>query len=176
MTAEYQVLPNGTSYSASIQVTDVNKYAFYDVGVMGEQVPKTVSNVSMDGPLCKNCSYNWSGSSAIAFDMGNYTIHYSAPLQTSELQGTFYDQYNVNVTLPAEFDVRNPFLGEVSSGANVTRFPDNTTLIRWNNVTYFDVRFYDQGREDLLFLFGNFWIVIAIVLLLPFALTMKKRD
>ena len=37
----------------------------------------------------------------------------------------------------------------------------------------FEIRFYDPWREKLLYLFGNFWIIIAIALLLPFLLIMK---
>jgi hypothetical protein len=39
-----------------------------------------------------------------------------------------------------------------------------------------DLRFYDKSREDLLYLFGNFWIVIAVVLLLPFVITMRRKQ
>jgi hypothetical protein len=37
-----------------------------------------------------------------------------------------------------------------------------------------DLRFYDENRETLLYLFGNFWIIIAVVLLLPFMITMRR--
>ncbi len=69
-----------------------------------------------------------------------------------------------------------PFWQVLSFGANVTRFSDNTTIIQWDKVTSIDLRFYDQGREQLLYLFGNFWIVIAIVLLLPYLMTMRKKE
>ncbi len=177
LSAGYQVLPNGTAYRASIDVQDAKSYEFSDIGVMGQWVPLPVTDVRLTGAACDNCSFNWTGSSAIAFENGSYTVSFMAPLHESHFQAAYARQYNVNITLPQGFDVRNPFLGTLSpQGANVTRYPDNTTTIRWDNATYFDVRFYDQAREDLLFLFGAIWIAIAAALLVPFLITMQKKE
>jgi hypothetical protein len=176
LSADYQVLPNGTAYLASIEVQDVAQYEFYDIGVMGQRVPLEVHDVRLAGTGCENCTFNWRGASAIAFNQGNYTVSFMGQLHEDHLQGIFDEKHDVNITFPREFDIRNPLLGSLSpTGANVTRYLDNTTSVRWNNATDFDVRFYDNEREDLLFLFGNFWIVIAIVLLLPFLMTMRKN-
>jgi hypothetical protein len=177
LSADYRVLPNGTAYNASIDVQDASQFDFSETGVMGERVPLTVGNVQLSGTACGNCTFNWSGSSTIRFDPGNYTISFTGPLHESHIQGIFDHKHDINVTLPQEFDIRDPLLATLSPpGSNITRFPDNTTTIRWYNATYFDIRFYDQGREDLLFLFGNFWIVIAVILLVPFLLTMRKNE
>jgi hypothetical protein len=176
LTAEYRVYPNGTAYQASVQFEDASQYEFNEVGVMGERVPLSVGNVQLAGPTCSNCSFNWSGSSKITFPEGNYTVSFIGPLHDSHIQEVYTKPYHVNITLPQEFDVRNPLLAGISLGANVTRYPDNTTTIQWDNVTSIDLRFYDQGREQLLYLFGNFWIVIAIVLLLPYLMTMRKKE
>ena len=82
----------------------------------------------------------------------------------------------MSVNLPAELDVRNPLLASFSPGANVTRFADYTTLIKWMKIRTIEIRFYDPWREQLLYLFGNFWIIIAIALLLPFLIIMKKSE
>jgi hypothetical protein len=176
LTAEYLVYPNGTAYLASIQFEEASQYEFNEVGVMGEHIPLNVGDVQLAGPACSNCSFNWSGSSKITFPEGNYTVSYVGPLRDNHIQGIYDRPYHVNVTLPQEFDVRNPLLAGLSLGANVTRYPDNTTTIQWDNVTSVDLRFYDQGREQLLYLFGNFWIVIAIVLLVPYLMTMRKKE
>jgi hypothetical protein len=110
------------------------------------------------------------------FLRGNYTVSYIAPLKDNSLQAGYDNLYNVSVMLPAELDVRNPLLASISPGANVTRFADNTTLIKWDKIRTIEIRFYDQWREQLLYLFGNFWIIIAIVLLLPFLLIMKQSE
>jgi hypothetical protein len=170
------VYPNGTAYLASVQFIDASQYEFSEIGVMGEHIPLVVGDVQLAGSSCSNCSFNWSGSSKIIFLRGNYTVSYIGPVRDSHIQAIYDRPYHVNVTLPQEFDVRNPLLAGLSFGANVTRHSDNTTTIQWDNVTSADLRFYDQGREQLLYLFGNFWIVIAIVLLLPYLLTRRKKQ
>jgi hypothetical protein len=70
--------------------------------------------------------------------------------------------------------VQNPLLAGFSPGANVTRYPDNTTIVRWDKTLSVDLRFYDQGREELLYFFLQFLGIIAVVLLLPFLITMRK--
>ncbi len=92
------------------------------------------------------------------------------------MQANYGKTYQVNVTIPQEFDVRNPLLAGISPGANVIRHADNTTQLIWNKTAAFDLRFYDQGRESLLYTFGNFMIIIAIVLLLPFFMMRKKPN
>jgi hypothetical protein len=177
LSAEYHVLPNGTAYTAAIGITDASAYQFADTGLLGDSVPITVGNVQLAGN-CSPCRFNWSTSftqpSTITFPEGNYTISYIGPLKDYHLQRTFDEPYDVNVTLPPEFDVRDPLLAGLSPGANVTWYPDNTTLVRWNGTVSFDLRFYDQDRESLLFTFGTFWIAIALILLVPFILTWKR--
>lgn len=117
-----------------------------------------------------------SGGSAITFEKGDYTINYTAPLRDFHLQLVFDKPYRINITLPERFDLRNPLLGSISSGGTWYRGHDNSTTIWWNRTTAADLRFYDSERESLLYLFGNFWVVIAIVLLMPFLLTMRKKE
>ncbi len=112
----------------------------------------------------------------MTFERGNYIISFISPIRDNHLQGFFRTPYKVNITLPQEFDVRNPLLGGMSPGANITRFPDNTTLIEWNKTLSFDLRFYDPGRETLLYFFLQFMGIIAVVMLLPFLITMKKKQ
>jgi hypothetical protein len=177
LSADYRIFPNGTAYAASVEITGAERYEFADIGILGENVAINVGNVNLSGN-CSPCEFNWSKGwgrpSAITFGHGNYTVSYIAPLKDSTLQADYDNQYNVSVTLPAELDVRNPLLASLSPGANVTRFADNTTLVQWNKIRAFQIRFYDQWHEQLLYLFGNFWIVIAVVLLLPFLLMMKR--
>ena len=179
LSADYQVYSNGTAYNASVEITDADRYEFAGVGFLGEKVAINVGNVNLSGngfPCQFNWSKDWGRPSAITFLRGNYTVSYTAPLKDNTLQAGYDDQYNVSVILPAELDVRNPLLASISPGANVTRFADNTTLIKWSKIRTIEIRFYDPWREQLLYLFGNFWIIIAIVLLLPFLLIMKKSE
>lgn len=179
LSADYRVFPNGTAYLASLDIVDVSQYAFSDVGMLGENVPLTVGGVQLFANNGSEIPFNWTtrwGSpSIITFDKGNYTVSYIAPLRDNHLQGAFEKPYNISVQLPAEFDVRNPLLAGMSIGANVTHRPDNTTYVVWNKTPSFDLRFYDHNRESLLFMFGEFWLIIAVVLLVPF-LMMRKRQ
>ena len=172
------MLPNGTSYRAAIEITDVSRYEFADIGIMGENVPMQVTDVELSGN-CSPCRFNWSrpwgAPSSIEFEKGNYTVSYLAPLHDNNLQESFTQPYHVNVTISQEFDVRNPLLAAISQGANVTRHDDNTTTIQWNKTVMFDVRFYDPGREELLWFFLQFMGILALVLVvIPYILSMKK--
>ncbi|MFA4860565.1 DUF5803 family protein [Methanoregula sp.] len=178
LSADYQIFPNGTAYRASVDIAEVSRYEFAETGFMGENVPVTVGNVNLSGN-CSPCSYNWSRPwgqvPAITFPKGNYTVTYIAPLKNNNLQATFTKPYLVNVSVPAEFDVRNPLLAGISSGANVTRLTDNSTTISWNKSYSFDLRFYSKGQEELLYMFLQFLGIIALVLLLPFIIGMRKQ-
>jgi hypothetical protein len=174
MTAEYSVLPNGTAYHAAFDAADASGYSFTETGILGERVPVKVANVTLSG-ACSECNYTWKSDSEITFPRGNYTISYDGPIRENHIQGTFNKPYDVMVFLPPEFSVSNPLLAGLSHGAVVTKLEDNRTRIQWNTTLSFDLRFYDANREALLYLFGNFWLVIAIVLLLPFLLTMRRK-
>ncbi len=146
---------------------------------MGENVPVTVGDVTISGN-CSPCNYNWSRPwgqvPAITFPKGNYTVSYIAPLRNNDIQATFVKPYQVNVTIPGELDIRNPLLAGISSGANVTRYADNSTSVRWNKSYSFDLRFYSKGQEELLYFFLQFMVIIAVVLLLPFVISMRRRE
>jgi hypothetical protein len=180
LSADYQVFPNGTAYRVSIEITDAARYAFADTGFMGESVPLAVGGVR----LLKNgteVSYNQSKPfgqpSSITFERGNYTVEYTAPLQDNHLQGTFEKAYQVTITIPQEFDVRNPLLAGLSMGANTTRFADNTTLVQWNKVYSFDLRFYEKDREDLLYFFLQFMgILIFVLVVIPYIMSMRREE
>jgi len=178
--ATYHVLPNATSYAARVDIEDASSYMFADTDMLGENVPITVTNVSLIAENGTAVDFNWttqwSAPSAITFPEGNYTVAYVAPLHDNQFQGSFLSPYNVSVILPGEYDVRNPLLAGLSPGANVTRFPDNTTQVTWNQTQSFNLRFYDQAREDLLYLFAEFMIILAVILLMPFLLMRKPPE
>jgi len=147
---------------------------------MGESVPVQVGDVRLTGN-CSPCRFNWSrpwgAPSSISFERGNYTVSYLAPLHDNNLQVVFDRPYHVNVTVPQEFDVRNPLLAGISQGANVTRHADNTTTIQWNKTAAFNVRFYDQGREELLWFFLQFMGILTLVMVgIPYLLSMRKAE
>jgi hypothetical protein len=173
--AEYRVLPNGTAFNASVDIADADRFDFYETGMLGERMPIKAGNIRLNGD-CSPCPFNADGATSITFIRGNYTVLYMAPLRDYHLMASFEHLYSVNVSLPKEFDVRNPLLAGISPGAVIIGESDNTTTIRWNRTTSVDLRFYDTSRETLLYMFGNFWIVIAVVLLLPFLITVRRKE
>jgi hypothetical protein len=181
LSAEYLIFPNGSAYRASIEITDSTRFEFADTGLLGEPIPLTAGEIQLSGN-CSPCLFNKTGPSlmsnvmAITFERGNYTVSYVSPLRDNHLRVSFQTPYHVNITLPPEFDIQNPLLAGISPGANVTRYNNNSTLIQWNKTLSADLRFYDQNREDLLYFFLQFMGIIAVVMLLPFLLTMRKRD
>jgi len=149
-------------------------FEFTQAGMLGERIPFKAENVTLSGN-CSPCTYQWSGNSLIKFEEGNYTIRYQGELRENHLSASYPEPYGVRVTLPQGLEVTNPLLGMVSPGAVVTSREDGSTLVEWNATRTFELRFYDPGREDLLLFFGNFWIILAIVLLLPFLLTWRRK-
>jgi hypothetical protein len=164
-----------------IEIADVSRYEFVDTGMLGEPSPLNAGDIQLLGN-CSPCRFNQTPPSftsnfmTITFERGNYTVSYVSPIRDNHLQASFKSPYHVNISLPQEFDVRNPLLAGISPGANITRLSDNTTIIRWNNTLSVDLRFYDQGRETLLYFFLQFMVIIAVVMLLPYLITMKKKE
>lgn len=178
LSAEYSIFPNGTAYHAAIGITDTEWYTFADMGFMGEDVPLTVGDVelSRDGiPATFNWSRPWGAPSSISFAKGNYTVSFIAPLRDNNLKAVYTKPYNVSVTIPQNFSVQNPLLASLSNGANVTIHADNTTTVSWTKTFSFDLRFYSQGQQDLLFFFLQFMgILIVVLVIIPYFLSMKK--
>lgn len=146
---------------------------------MGENVPVSVGDVRLTTngtPVPFNNSTPWGRPYSITFEKGNYTVAYTAPLRDNHLQGVFSKPYHVNVTIPEEFHVQNPLLAGLSSGANVTKHPDNTTTVRWNRTYTFDLRFYDDTREQILYFFLQFMgILIVVLVVVPYILSTKRE-
>ncbi len=175
------IFPNGTAYRASIEIADASQFELVDSGMFGEPVPLTAGEIQLYGN-CSPCRFNTTKPSftsnivTLTFERGNYTVSYVSPIQDNHLQASFKSPYQVGIMLPQEFAVQNPLLAGISPGANVTRFADNTTLIKWNQTMSVDLRFYDTGREALLYFFLQLMGILAVVLLLPFLITRKKKE
>lgn len=156
-----------------MDLTGTERYAFTEPGVLGERVPIRVSAVTLTSDTGFSQPFNWTGSSEITFPSGNYTVNYTAPLKDNHLVVMYDRIYQARIILPEGYDVRNPLIGYVGPGANVSA-QGNQVVIAWNATRAIEVRYYDPERESLLYLFGNFWVIIAVVLLMPFLLTMRR--
>ena len=170
--AVFTIAENGTSYAAVIDLNQTDTYSFMEIGVLGEQIPAEVTEVRL---------YNASGNvsfqkdqARITFPEGNYTISYNGTIKDAHLLMSLPDLTTADLHLPAVLDVRNPLLGQVSPGGKISVDDLGRVSIHWDRTGYIEVRFYDQTRESLLYLFANIWGVVAIVLLTPYLL-MRRR-
>lgn len=169
-------MPNGTAYQGSVEVRDTDRYSFTETGLLGERMPIQVEGITLTGDCPPpSCPFNVTDRFSIAFPKGNYTVHFTGPIRENHFQATFAEPYSVTVSLPPEFDVRNYLIGFRSPGSEVREGPDGSVVIEWNETRNAELRFYTGDRVTLLTLFGQFWIIIAVVLLLPFLFTWKRR-
>jgi hypothetical protein len=167
------VLPDGTAYEASIAVTG-SEHRFWMPGMLGERVPLQVEELEVLGPAGP-VEYREEGRGVITFPEGNYTITYRAPVRDNHLVVAFDTPYAVTVDLPEGFDVRNPLIGMVSPGAEISTGPNGTTEIAWERIAVVEARFYTPERVILLTTFGTVWLAVALVLILPILIS-RRRD
>ncbi len=132
-----------------IELEQVDLYAFAEPGVLGEQVPATVSGVRLEAPNGTEVKYEELAGGMITFPEGNYTLSYAGEVKGANLQQVFDRPYRANVTVPAGYNVTNPLLGGYSRGANVTAQPDGTTRLSWESTREVQVRFYDATARVL---------------------------
>lgn len=170
------VLPGGDAYRGEVTLVNASEYSFWEPGMLGERVPLTGKNVTVSGTCGENCTYTQKDRNTIAFDKGNVTVTYEAPIAENNLQLIFTEPSNITVTLPEGQDIKNPLLGRVSEGGKVSTENNTTTVIAFDRVRYVEVRFYDQTRERLLYIFGSVWLTVAVVLLFPFLLMRRRQE
>jgi hypothetical protein len=173
LTADYTVLPNGTRYAALVEVADADEYFLYDLGILGERIPIQTDDIEVFNEN-GSVAYESSLSGRITFPQGNYTIRYSGPILDNHLQASFVEPYDIRVHLSEGYDVRNPFLGVVSRGGEVTA-ENGTVTVSWEETRSMEIRFYDSMREQMLLMFGTLWIALCAIFVMPY-LMMRLRD
>ncbi|PWR70732.1 DUF5803 family protein [Methanospirillum stamsii] len=162
---------DGERYSAIVLVNNTERYDLIQPGMVGERIPLDVQNVSV-----RNDSSELSikpDRGVLTFPPGNYTIRYDAPITAKTIQFLFTEPANATVLLPHPYRIGNPLLTSMQPSGLVTTWSNNSTTVSWNNVRSVELRYYDEKQEHLLFLFAQFWLIIAVVLLLPFFLSRK---
>ncbi|MFH0967356.1 MAG: DUF5803 family protein [Methanobacteriota archaeon] len=169
----YLISEDGSGYHAIASVNNTDRFDFVQSGMLGERVPLAVTNVSLyqEG---SNVSYTQERE-GIKFPLGNYTIGFDGKLSGNTFQAQYSEFGNVSVVLPEKFKVDNPLLTSLQpGGSNITR-ELNRTRIQWEKARSIDIRFYDAGQESLLSIFGQFWLIIAVMLLLPFLFSRGRQ-
>ena len=169
----YQIFEDGSGYQADASVNNTDRFDFVQSGMMGERVPLAVTNISLT-QNGMNVSYV-TEREGIRFPSGNYSIEFEGKLSGNSFQTLFTEPAFVSVVLPGKFRVDNPLLTSIQpSGANITHNLNQTT-INWEKARYLDIRYYDANQENLLSIFGQFWLIIAVMLLLPFILSRNRQ-
>jgi hypothetical protein len=175
--AEYWIAGDASSYHAAYRLDNVSEYAWWDLGLLGEQIPLVVNNISLHSQngTCDPCPFTSVPPNQITFDPGNYTLSFDGTIHNNQLTANFETPSAVRVHVPEGLDVRNPLLGVVSPGATITEEPAGI-VISWNETRMIECRMYDPFRETLLTTFLTFWAVVAVVLLFPFLIMRKKQE
>lgn len=173
--ATVEVLPGGDAYQGAVTLVNESEYSFWKPGLLGETIPLEVRDVTVSGECGTNCTYTWKDKNTVSFEQGNVTVRYESDVKNRDLQILMTESSNITVTLPEGLQVSNPIIGWTSTGAEVDEEEDGTSTIRWEKARYAEVRYYDPGQEQLLYIFGSIWVTVAVVLLFPYLLLRRQR-
>ncbi len=171
LNAEFAVFPNGTAYSASVEVAGLSEYEFVQQGLLGEKTDIDAHDILLNGTEGEVGFENLG--SRIIFPEGNYTIHYTAAMRDNTLRVDFSQPYNVTLSLPAGLKVQNPLLGMISAGGHAET-ENESVIIRWEDTYYAECRFYTDTQERALVIFGTFWIALCAFFITPYLISRRR--
>ena len=172
-----EITDDRTTYLTTVIGHGIERYAITEPGFLGETIAAKAANVtitSLDDPALlvpyteKRGEYR--------FSPGNYSISYDAPVITNAISLSFIDAVDVTAIFPLGADLSNRMLATMQPMASSLEvMPDNSTVVTWTNVRYMSVRFSDEQQVQLLWLFAQFMLIIAIILLVPFFFAPKTE-
>ena len=171
--AHYYVFDNATGYHALVETEDTDRYEFVQPGLLGEKVPLEAWNISLFYKNGTEAPFEDKGRH-IEFEKGNYTTGYDAEFKNKDFQVVYNRPYNSTLYLADGYDVRNPLLGMVSQGGEVSE-NDGTISVSWTKKVFCECRFYDGFQEEILIIFGTFWIALLAVFLIPYLMMRQKK-
>jgi len=160
---------DGKRYYAVVLLNNTDRYELIKPGMVGERIPMETKNLTVrneTSPLTLTPDRG-----ILTFPRGNYSISYEAMVNANTMQFLFTEPANVTVSIPRPFMVTNPLLTSIQPSGSKLEEGNTTTTISWKQVRSVEIRYYDEGQEHLLYLFAQFWLIIAVVLLLPFFLS-----
>jgi hypothetical protein len=169
----YQIADDGTGYHAVAAVNATDRYEFMQSGALGEQVPLKVTNITLfENGVNKTYTEERGG---IRFASGNYSITFDGTISGNTFQSQLPEPGYVSIILPEHYKVDNPLLTSLQPGGSRVNKSMNQTVVTWDKTRYFDIRFYDANQENLLGIFTQFWLIIAVMLLLPFLFSRGRQ-
>lgn len=160
---------DGKGYSAVVLVNNTDRYELIQPGMVGERIPLETKNLTVRNET--DILSLTPDRGILTFPRGNYSISYEAMVNANTMQFLFTEPANVTVSIPRPFMVTNPLLTSIQPSGSKLEEGNTTTNISWKQVRSIEIRYYDKGQEHLLYLFAQFWLIIAVVLLLPFFLS-----
>ena len=166
-----------TKYLATVIGHEIERYAITEPGFLGETVAAEVANVtitSSDEPTVAVTYTEKRGK--YQFPPGNYSISYDAPVIANGISLSFIDSVNITVIFPPGADLSNRMLATIQPmTSSLEIMPNNSTIATWSNVRSMSVRFSDEHQVQLLWLFFQFLVIVAVVMLTPFFLAPKEE-
>lgn len=165
------------TYLATVTGYGIERYAITEPGFLGEIIAAEVANVtitSRDDPALIVSYTEKRGE--YRFKQGNYTISYDAPVIANGISLSFIDAVDITAIFPPGADLSNRMLATMQPMASSIEVrPDDTTIMTWDNVRGMSVRFSDERQVELLWLFAQFLVIVAIMMLLPFFFAPKTE-
>ena len=172
-----EITDDRITYLATVIGHGIERYAITEPGFLGETIAAEVANVtitSLDDPALIVSYTEKRGE--YRFRSGNYSISYDAPVISNGISLSFIDAVDITAIFPYGADLSNRLLATMQPMASSLEImPDNSTVVTWDNVRYMSVRFSDERQVQLLWLFAQFLLIVAIILLLPFFFAPKTE-
>ena len=166
-----------TRYLATITGYEIERYAITEPGFLGETVAVEVANVtiaSLDDPILTVTYTEKRGE--YQFPPGNYSISYDAPVLANGISLSFIDPVDITAIFPPGADLSNRMLATIQPmPSSLEIMPNNSTTAIWSNVRSMSVRFSDEHQVHLLWLFAQFLVIVAVIMLWPFFLAPKEE-
>ena len=162
---------DGKTYLARVELNQTDRYEIVEPGMLGERIPLQVSNLTIsNGTTALSITPD---RGTVLLPLGDYVITYEGQVSGNTLQLLFPSEGNVTVSLPHPYQVGNPLLTSIQPRGAETVHDNTTTRVSWEKVRSVELRYYDEQQELFLYIFGQFWLIIAVLLLIPFFLARK---
>lgn len=177
-TAVYEVAQNGSSYTADVSFTNLDKYYLvtqgFFFGLGGDEAISGVSNLTLMNADSGEAVTPESSKGTLTFPKGNYTLTYTAPVKDGEIYLKYPAAFDVNITMHDPYTTGHMVLGPVDEKGVITKTGSDTT-VTYKGIEKISLRIYDKNREYILYGFTGVWILVVLIIFLRYR-SLKKRQ